>query len=1097
MNEKAPWSSMVVLTGLALFAGCAPRGEPPWWNASWHYRVKLDVEVRYWIRDNQAYDVVVALPELLKAAGIAGEIDPSSPRVVRCARGVTHVLPIDLGKIYNPVKKALEQAITFPVTEREYEAADYYLYFDTRANGRKDPPPHYDSPPNLVPDWDFSTGPDQLPAGWESSHAEFFRRGQFPEEADRASWLEFFVDESNVKYFSESTGEGTEGRGRTGGVTVFRWMDVEEYSGQEMLFQIKFLLTHGPWGQPVQVRLRQFRGAKELRHYAVDPRWLTITLAEGQVVHFSQYGRIASGADRIRLEMEFRGGVTTFPWWLPRTGPLDTTPIRESDYYTNLCIGDMVLRPAGKVNFPGKTYAEFVPGRWGGKNDMAFDLVGCRRLAFGVWPFGAQGEARHFPAHPAPTALHWPLDRAKATDDRKLRGPSQGTLEFDFMPHWDSSDGLSRTILLGPARWEPDLERDRLLKLAQRGGVCVGFKRGNGQNKLFFRYSDGDERSHVVSASVDFRKNTWYSIAATWDSAKGEVALFVEGKRVAITKDEPFDWYLADDGPMCFGGGDEAGDGQGRLDAALDNVRISDIVRYTSNYIPPRQPFSIDRHTRVLFRFDGLREGIHYGDDEYVAVSAIVEEPPFREDVILEQIQRRKVSSRNVVLTPADPKRFETFLARFPDREKLAAAKRIPESAKCERRRVEKLLPPGTDTYDVDVAGDHDPVNVSVTVEPLTGPLTNLRVINTALPDPFSLTTVGRGLREQGGSDEEVAVRVFQYFLWRNWFFDGGRMKSEKHQQVPEYVPYNVLNVGPHNDCGARNQALSVLYVRAGLSSMHPRDHYGHHGQEIFYDGAWHSYDNPWRPTLSRDNRHIASVREIYDDPHNSLRSVGGVGWHGLLGSVKLPRKARGTIPFFELPAGSRYVRLWQLVGQTDDPHRPVGTVAHGIIEIRSNLAAGKLLSWAEEATNLRIVKRGGVAYLAKENRSAPAHLLLRIRAAFPFTSASLKLGDIANVSLSVSDDGEQAWSTLQANRNTTVRVVAERIYEYLLKAEFTSPGSRLADFSLRSVFYGNPRSINADLKLGRNEMRLIYDGKRTTPVTVTHEYYEVCSGEE
>jgi hypothetical protein len=437
---------------------------------------------------------------------------------------------------------------------------------------------------------------------------------------------------------------------------------------------------------------------------------------------------------------------------------------------------------------------------------------------------------------------------------------------------------------------------------------------------------------------------------------------------------------------------------------------------------------------------------------------------------------------------------FEKFVARFPDREQIAAARRLPETAQCRRRRVETLLPPNTDTYTVHVAGDHEPVNVSVAVQPLTDTLTNPRVINTALPDSFDLASTAMHFRERGGSDEEVADSIFRYVLWRNWYFDGGRMKPEKHQPLPEWVPYNIINVGPTNLCAQRNQALSVLYLRAGLSPMY-RDHYGHIGQEIFFDGAWHSYDNPWRPTLTRDNQRVASVRDIYDDPYNSLRSAGAVGWPGLLGSVKLPQKVRGTIPFFQIPSGARYVRLWHPLGQTPEPRRPVGTLAHGIIQIDSNVAEGKLLSWAEEAANLRIVRRGGTAYLAKQNASAPARLVLRVRAAFPFTSAQLTLGTVAHVKLELSDDDRKTWAAVPLKSNSTIPLPVEKVYEYLLRAQLTSPEARLGDFTLRSVFYCNPRSINADLKRGSNTLRLIYDGERMGPVKVTHEYYEVRTG--
>ena len=39
-------------------------------------------------------------------------------------------------------------------------------------------------------------------------------------------------------------------------------------------------------------------------------------------------------------------------------------------------------------------------------------------------------------------------------------------------------------------------------------------------------------------------------------------------------------------------------------------MRISDTVRYESDFVPSREPFSPDAHTKALFHFDGTVDGV-------------------------------------------------------------------------------------------------------------------------------------------------------------------------------------------------------------------------------------------------------------------------------------------------------------------------------------------------------------------------------------------------------------------------------------------------------------------------------------------------------
>lgn len=99
-----------------------------------------------------------------------------------------------------------------------------------------------------------------------------------------------------------------------------------------------------------------------------------------------------------------------------------------------------------------------------------------------------------------------------------------------------------------------------------------------------------------VSSTTSLAANTWYHVAGTWDGSK--IRVFVNGTlegTLAYTGSVP-----APSG-ITFG---QLPAGSYNFSGSLDEVRISDTVRYTNNFTPAANPFTKDSNTVGLWHMD-------------------------------------------------------------------------------------------------------------------------------------------------------------------------------------------------------------------------------------------------------------------------------------------------------------------------------------------------------------------------------------------------------------------------------------------------------------------------------------------------------------
>ena len=145
----------------------------------------------------------------------------------------------------------------------------------------------------------------------------------------------------------------------------------------------------------------------------------------------------------------------------------------------------------------------------------------------------------------------------------------------------------------------------------------------NGDCCLVRKYITGTDILTVTTLSLD----AWHHIAFTWDNSTGLTKIFVNG-----TMYTPFDRG----NPMSttprnlrIGVADPANGaalGTGH-DGFIDNIRISNTIRYTGNFTPPSTSFTWDEDTALLLNADSFNTSKVASDDNGGRLALNLTEP--------------------------------------------------------------------------------------------------------------------------------------------------------------------------------------------------------------------------------------------------------------------------------------------------------------------------------------------------------------------------------------------------------------------------------------------------------------------------------------
>ncbi|NLF19278.1 MAG: LamG domain-containing protein [Lentisphaerae bacterium] len=1052
----------------------------PWWDSAWRCRTTVTRPQPSPDDVPCPVEVTVDFQALLQGLGQSGAVDPSSLRVIdpRTAAPVPHVV--------RPPRPGPDHAPGLRLAWMDRPAAgvasSYDLYFDTLDRGHA--APSYaaaDLPPeNLLVDPDFERLGEDPAGGWAVSAPGLVQPGRWARTTGQQSLC--------IRVDADAAGEAPRE------LVLTQAVDVARYAGREVLFEADFLAERAAYGVPALVEIRQFRAdGTAIAESAIDPRWLALELAEGQLVQFSQRGRLRHDAARAVVAVSLGLRVTDAD-----TGQT----VRGPDAAMTVWIDRLTLRPEESWPWPALSHAGFVEGALTDTpHNRAVEFTGQRRLMF-----NGASEGTLLANDPGrPDSVHWGLER--------------GTLEFWCRPIAASGDGRERVFFEGIA-------------YGHRRQSCLRL-RADGQ--LEFSYVDSAGKTRSVAGPVAFEAGIWRHLAATWDLPAGRLGLFVDGRPVAALAgtDAPWPFSLTESNealqsgrgigerdrrslPMqAFLGGDRSWQAGRGAEAVIDECRISDSVRYTDAFAPARTAFTLDANTRALFHLDHDPHGTHAADDRFVRGHLACELAPQLDTATVEQRTPEGVVAREVAVRPnAAPESFEANRAerRLPARRPFTTPP-DPRFTGLYERQVERLVTPDNAGagFDLEVGGDAEPWMRCTTFEPAAdapGQTLLPRWRANDRPVPFSVADLAATVAPTATSDAERAMTAFRYALETTNYYDANyceTLPGGRHRNRVSYSLIKALNIYPMDQCGPMNHMLRKLFLAVGISSTNASGTH-HQFQQAFYDGDMRLFDLSSRVYwLDRDNQSVIGRRDLEEDPWLKLRQGGDANaWlRGRRSGAGLGGAERPHSMDFPLRRGERISVGWHNEGrwfELSDRRAPIP-----LAKIPPFFGNGAVLfepvtaSPAQTLENLAVETDDAGTALRTLDAARPGTLEYRLLCPYILADGAVqaRYRDAAPgaLRLALSVDDGATWQVVWTNTAAagdlacTLRDQVSARYAYAARLEIPA-GAVVEGLRLRSTFVVSPWALPGRLRRGRNAITFV-GGPVTAPVRTTCAWIE------
>jgi hypothetical protein len=1077
-----------LISVLVIFPIAACGAPAPWWNDGWRFRTTLSSGTPS--RDDAftPTEAIIDFPALLKQAGVTGEFDPGSLRIIeRSGKEPVREVPFVYRNEFNALKGREQAYLSWFAHPQTRQVSSYDIYFATKDRGvaARDYDADLMPPANILTNPGFEDEVDGMPAGWQIVPDALVRLDRFDHTTGRRS-LKIVVDGDTAKNTSRE-------------VTISQMIDVHKFAGQEMVFQCDLLAERAQYGAPVSIELEQFRAdGSRILEYAVEPRWLTIELAQGQLVQFSERGRFSPEAARVNLNIRLRCYVKDADTRRILTGP--------GSFFT-VWLDRLVIRPGQRLSCPAQSHAGFVEGALKtAPINRGFEFTGIRRLAFNGASEGTLTAGRF---NPNPHSVHWGLEA--------------GTIEFWCRPLWNADDGTEHIFFEGVAYGHR--LQSRLRKLGS-----------DGENQLEFTIADASGRLRTVRGFASLKKGRWHHIAATWDFPKAHLQLFVNGKRTAERGPENRPWLSSivaindkkskgigiakEDSrslPMqAFIGGDRTCTAKRAAEAVLDEFRISDVSRYDKDFVAPRKEFRTDPHTRTLFHFEKESDGTHDSDDRFVRGHLACELQPQEQTVPLEILKNGKIDRRLVLVKPhPSPELFQSN--RAESRLPVSRPFRMlpdPRFVDYRLRKVERIVTRADDNFVLKVGGDLEPLMCSVTFEQAPGAsgrttmLPRWRANDNVVP--FSVGSLNTTLCPNATGDSEKAFETFKYALQTTNYFDAHYCETlaDRHRARISYTLLKALNIYPFDQCGPLNHMLRKLFLAAGISSNNSSGTH-HQFEQAFYRGRWRLFDlSPRLYWLDRDDATVLSRRGLEEDPYLKLRQGGDMSaWlrgrrsRATFGTAEKPHNMD-----FPLRSGERISIGWHNEGrwfELTDNRKPIplakippyfgnGTIVYEpVAETEASVFDNILVERYDRAP----------ASLRSRDSQGVGVLIYQIECPYILSDAmvvgSYQARSPGAIILSLSFDRGESWTEVWRNPNRDGRIdvnISHEIparYGYWLKVRF-APERRaeITGLKVRTTFVVSPLSLPGKLCRGDNHISFV-GGPPTVPVQTTCQWVE------
>jgi len=254
--------------------------------------------------------------------------------------------------------------------------------------------------------------------------------------------------------------------------------------------------------------------------------------------------------------------------------------------------------PPERVAPPAAEDVLFVTGAIEGENNRALRLSGKKTFRFGAGPPHGSGDGgRFFPYR-------------------------QGTIEFFFKPEWSTFDLGPGSAVQPFVRVDTDRGPWSLTYRLDPKGTTVNLgPRGPSHSLYGFMCLNNPRRSRlrVWRTETLFERNEWVHLAWAWGPrvTRGphneKITLMAMGVYVNGRGKR---WTIFRSAADALPQGNPKAMVLGPLRGAVDELRVSDVQRFSENFSPPprHREFRTDANTRALFHFDGSLEGVAPGE---------------------------------------------------------------------------------------------------------------------------------------------------------------------------------------------------------------------------------------------------------------------------------------------------------------------------------------------------------------------------------------------------------------------------------------------------------------------------------------------------